>query len=133
MSADATHPCIPLRHGRWRATVLPRLGGSLGRLDHLRVGGFAGDHDEDGGVRQQVFAPQLVEQVLARHVGALEVVVAQDDVVGPLLEGQPRFRHTAGLFDVPDPEIAQLCRHHAARRRVAVDDQGVGAIDVAVD
>lgn len=38
MSADATHACIPLRHGRWRATVLPRLGGSLGRLDHQRDG-----------------------------------------------------------------------------------------------
>jgi len=36
VSADPAHACIPLRHGRWRATVLPQLGGSLGRLDHQR-------------------------------------------------------------------------------------------------
>ena len=37
----------------------------LGGLGHLGVGGLAGDHDKHGRKRQQLVAPQVVQQVLA--------------------------------------------------------------------
>jgi hypothetical protein len=49
----------------------------LGRLRHLGVGGFAGHHDEHGGVGQQVVAAQLIEQALAVHAPIVEMLLAR--------------------------------------------------------
>ncbi len=52
----------------------------LCRLGHLGVGGLGGDDDEHGVERQQLVAPQIVEQILTAEVLAVEMLLAQHDV-----------------------------------------------------
>ena len=86
----------------------------LGGLGDPRVRRLAGDHDEHGGEGQQLLAPELVQQVLARHVGAVEVVVAQHHVELPVLEDLSRVLHPARLHHRADAEVAKLRAQHAA-------------------
>jgi predicted component of type VI protein secretion system len=81
----------------------------------LGVGRFAGDHHEHRREGQQLFAPQLVEQVLPGHLAALEVQLAQHQVEAAVLEDVACFLDPAGLHHRADAEVAQLSRQHAAR------------------
>mmetsp|Transcript_15044 Transcript_15044/g.35600 ORF Transcript_15044/g.35600 Transcript_15044/m.35600 type:complete len:271 (-) Transcript_15044:580-1392(-) len=96
---------------------------SFGRFGHLGIGGLAGDHAEDRGIGQQPLAPQLVEQVLTRGVADIEVVIAQHDVEGLMLQHHARVLHAGRLAHGTHTKVAQLGRHQAARIGVAVDDQ----------
>ena len=52
----------------------------FGSLGHDGVRGFAGDHEEHGGERQQLGAAQVVEQVLPRIRGVGEILFAQHKI-----------------------------------------------------
>ena len=107
--------------------------GGLCSFHDLVEAGLRRHHQEHGAVRQLVFAPQFVQQVLTAVVTALEFAVADDDVEGLALDQQARLLHSAGLRNVAHTRVAQLVSGHAAEHRVGFHQQSAGKVDVAVD
>ena len=96
---------------------------SFRSFGHAHVGLFASDHHEDGRKGQQLRTSQVVEQIPARDRRVVEVVVADDDVKRALLQRLAGIVCPAGLHHMLYADVSKHRHEHAARRRIAVDDQ----------
>ncbi len=105
----------------------------FGGLGDGRVAGLRGHHHEDGGKRQQLGAAQVIEQILARIVAALEDLLAQHDVEFARFELAARIVHAAALDDGAHAEVAQLRCLDAACGRIGIDHQRPAIDDVRVE
>ena len=104
----------------------------FGRFHHLVVRDRGAEHDEHRAVGQLVLAPEFVEQFLAVVGHAVEFARAQHDVEGALLQRQAGVVRALHRGDVPDTQIAQLCREGIAHRGLRLDDQCARYVDLAV-
>ena len=110
------------REGLEQVAVQGRLGG----LGHGGIRRLGRDHEEHGGKRQQLRAPQVVQQGLARVVGLAKKLVAQHVVEHRVLQPGARVLHTGALHDAGHAVFAQLSHQDAARCGIAVHDQRLG-------
>lgn len=78
----------------------------LGRGDHFFIIGFRRDHHEDGLQRDQVAVTQFLQQLLAIASHA-QVEVAQDKIIGAVLDLEDGLGGIGHHLDLGDPEVGQ--------------------------